>query len=144
VTLRSRPADVRGWRAAALIVALLSAACGREGYDVADLQLDVTDPLPDGAELLRVCVSDHGTLERGAGNGRVPFPGIREGEPVTITLDVYDADDVLIASAGPAALDADTPYATTPLLAPGEPCVANGAIAREGVASWLLALRFDE
>jgi len=144
VILRPRPAKVRGWRAAAPLLAALCGACARESYDVADLQVDVTGPLPEGAELLRVCVSDHGTLERGAGNGRVPFPGIREGEPVTIMLDVYDADDVLIASAGPAALDADTPYTTTPLLPPGEPCVANGAIAREGAASWLLALRFAE
>ncbi|MDP2314075.1 MAG: hypothetical protein Q8P41_14330 [Pseudomonadota bacterium] len=133
-----------GWRAALVSALCVASGCGRESYDVADLQLDVDAPLPADAEVIRVCVSDHGTLERGAGNGRVPFPGLRAGEPVEVSLDVYDADGALIASAGPAPLDADTPYTTTPLLEPGARCVANGAIAAEGTDTWLLALRFLE
>jgi hypothetical protein len=137
-----RTARHSGWLAAFGAAAL--GGCARETYDVADLQLDVAAPLPAGAEVIRVCVSDHGTLERGAGNGRVPFPGLRAGEAVEVRLDVYDADGVLLASAGPAPLDGESPYGTTPLLAPGTPCVANGALAREDAESWLLALRFEE
>ena len=135
---------IRGALVATPLFTFVFGGCARETYDVADLQLDVTAALPAGAELIRVCVSDHGTLERGAGNGRVPFPGLRAGEAVHVALDVYDADGALIASAGPAPLDEESPYATTPLLAPGTPCVANGALAREGADSWLLALRFEE
>ncbi len=142
-----RPLHRKGWRAAVSLVVLLASpasGCAGEAYDVADLQLDVGAPLPDGAEVLRVCVSDHGTLERGAGNGRVPFPAIRAGAAVEVTVDVYDVDGALIASAGPAPLDGETPYTTTPLLDPGTPCVANGALAPEGADSWLLAVRFEE
>lgn len=131
------------WWAMVIVSASLS-GCGRETYDVADLQLDVLAALPSEAELIRVCVSDHGTLERGAGNGRVPFPGLRAGEAVLVSLDIYDGDGAFIASAGPAPLDAAAPYGTTPLLGPAAPCVANGALAREGADSWLLALRFAE
>ncbi|MDP2309531.1 MAG: hypothetical protein Q8P18_26145 [Pseudomonadota bacterium] len=140
-----RPARPWGWLATLMSLgALPLSACEREVYDVADLQLDVAALLPADAEVIRVCVSDHGTLERGAGNGRVPFPGLRAGESILVSLDIYNADGALIASAGPAPLDAAAPYATTPLLDPGAPCVANGALAREDADSWLLALRFEE
>lgn len=135
---------IRGALVATQIFTIALGGCARETYDVADLQLDVSAALPADAEVIRVCVSDHGTLERGAGNGRVPFPGLRAGEAVHVSLDIYDADEALIASAGPAPLDAAGPYGTTPLLAPGTPCVANGALAREDADSWLLALRFEE
>lgn len=125
-----------------MLLALL--ACARETYDVADLQIDVEAPVPADAETLRVCVSDHGTLERGAGNGRMAFPGLRAGEAVTVWLDVYDDAGALLAVAGPAELSADAPYTTTALLPPGEPCEAGGALAAEGADSWLLALRFEE
>lgn len=125
-----------------LILALVG--CEVETYNVADLQLDVAAPLPAGAETLVVCVSDHGTIARGAGNGRVPFPGIRVGEAVDVTMDVVDADGVLLASVGPARLDADAPYTTAALLDPGAPCSAGGALADEGADSWLLAVRFEE
>ncbi len=127
-----------------ILVALLS-GCARETYDVADLQLDVTAPLPAGAETLRLCVSDHGTLERGAGNGRMAFPGIRAGAPVDVSLDVYDDAGALLASAGPARLDGDAPWTTTPLLEAAAPCEAGGAIAAESAdETWLLAVRFEE
>ena len=77
-------------RVAGAALALLLTGCARETYDVADLQIDVGAPLPAAAETLRLCVSDHGTLERGAGNGRMAFPGIRAGEAVDVTIDVYD------------------------------------------------------
>lgn len=129
-----------------LIGALLALlpGCARETYDVADLQVDVAAPLPDGAETLRLCVSGHGTLERGAGNGRMAFPGLRAGEPVDVSLDVYDDAGVLLASVGPARVDGDAPWTTTPLLPPAEPCAAGGAIAPEGAETWLLAVRFEE
>jgi hypothetical protein len=126
------------------MILLFLTACAREEYDVADLQVDITAPVPDGAETLRLCVSDHGALERGAGNGRMAFPGIRFGEPVSVWLDVYDDDGVLLASAGPADLSADSPWTTTPLLAPTDSCPEGGAIAPEGAETWLLALRFEE
>ena len=118
--------------------------CAREAYDRADLQIDVTAPLPAGAETLRMCVSDHGTLERGAGNGRMAVPGVRAGATVDVWVDIYDADGALLAGAGPAPLDGDTPWTTTPLLTAEAPCEAGGAIAPAGDDTWLLALRFEE
>jgi hypothetical protein len=126
-----------------IAVPLLS-GCGRVDYDVADLQLDVAGPLPDGAETLHVCVSDVGELEQGAGNGRAAFTGLRAGEAVDVTLDVWDADGNVLASAGPATLDGDTPWASTPLLAPAEPCTAAGGRAPDDAETWLLAVRFVE
>lgn len=132
-------------RALPVAAALLVAGCAREAYDVADLQLDVDAPLPDGAEKLHVCVDGAGELERGAGNGRVAFTGLPEGVPAVVRLEVYDVDGVMLAAAGPVTLDADAPYATTPLLDPGDRCVdAGDDRAPEDAPSWLLAVRFHE
>lgn len=123
---------------------LLFAACARETYDVADLQVDVTAPLPAAAENLRMCVSEHGDLRVGAGNGRMAFTGIRADTQVVVTLDVLDEDGALIASMAPASLGPDVRYTTTALLDPAEPCTAEGDIAEAGADTWLLALRFEE
>ncbi len=124
--------------------AVLASACARETYDVADLQIDVEAPLPTDAETLHICVSGVGELEQGAGNGRAAFPGLRAGEAVDVSVDVFDEGGTLLASAGPIRLDDATPYVATPLLDPAVPCVANGGVAAEGTDSWLLALRFLE
>lgn len=126
------------------VATLLLLGCAREAYDVADLQLDVDAPLPDAAETLHVCVEGAGELTQGAGNGRAAFTGLPEGVPAVVRLDVKDADDVVLASAGPVTLDAATPYATTPLLDPAEPCADGGERAPEGDPTWLLAVRFRE
>ena len=123
---------------------LLLAACASEAYDVADLQLDVAAPLPAGAETMRLCVADQGALERGAGNGRMAFPGLRTGGTVTVSGEVHDADAAVLATFGPVDLDADTPWTTTPLLEGGEPCRADGTLAADDEDSWLLAVRFEE
>jgi hypothetical protein len=123
---------------------ILLLGCASEAYDVADLQIDVDAPLPADAETLRICVAEHGALERGAGNGRMAFPGLRVGETVTVSGEVHDADAAVIASFGPVDVDADAPWTTTPLLPAASPCRAEGALAGADEESWLLAIRFDE
>lgn len=61
---------------------LLALGCAGETYDVADLQLDITGPLPAAAETMRVCVAGVGILDLGAGNGRAAFTGIPIGDPI--------------------------------------------------------------
>ena len=125
-----------------MLVLLLG--CARETYNPADLQIDVTAPLPADAENLRMCVSEHGDLTIGAGNGRMAFTGIRADTDVVVTLDVTDADGVLLASLAPTELGPDTRYTTAALLEPQAPCEADGEIAEAGADTWLLALRFEE
>jgi hypothetical protein len=130
--------------AAALACGGLLSGCAVETYDVADLQLDVAAPLPIGAETLHVCVTGVGMLDRGAGNGRMAFPGLPVGDPAEVTVDVLDADGALLATAGPAVLDGDAPWATTPLGDPQDACHTTGELAPDEATSWLLVLRFAE
>lgn len=111
---------------------------------MADLQIDVAAPLPADAENLRMCVSDHGDLTIGAGNGRMAFTGIRAETEIVVTLDVLDAYGTLVASMAPASLGPDIRYTTAELLDPEVPCTATGDIAEAGAETWLLGLRFEE
>lgn len=133
----------RHLRLAALALGL--GACARVEYDVADLQLDVEDPLPDAAETLHVCVEGAGELTQGAGNGRAAFTGIPTERPAVVVVEVYDVDGVMLGRTSPVELDATTVWRTTPLLDPtAEPCADAGERVPEGDEDWLLALRFAE
>lgn len=123
----------------------LLAGCARETYDVADLQVDVTAPLPADAETLRLCVTGVGTMETGAGNGRAAFTGIPADVPVELSLTVLDAAGGVLGGAGPVTVDAAAPYATTPFRDGAEPaCAAEGERVAEGEPDQLLAVRFAE
>lgn len=124
---------------------LLLAGCARETYDVADLQVDVTAPLPADAETLRLCVTGVGAMETGAGNGRAAFTGIPAAIPVEFALTVLDEEGGVLGGAGPVTVDASDPYATTPFREGAEPaCTAEGERAAEGEPDQLLAVRFAE
>lgn len=126
-----------------MILALL--ACATPDYRAADLQLDIAAPLPEAAETLTVCVDGFGEYSAGAGNGRAAVAGLLVGESYPVTVDVYDADGVLLGTAGPTTLDEATPYAVAELGSPGiVPCAATGEVAPAGGESWILAIRFDE
>ena len=126
-----------------LIVALL-AGCGWEAYDRTDLQLDVDAPLPADAATLHVCVSDTGSVDFGAGNGRVAFTGIRAGAAFVATVDALDADGNVLGRAT-ASFDPSTAYALVPWSdAAVAPCVDPGTRAPADSATWLLGVRFRE
>lgn len=139
----------RGPIACAAVAALLG-GCGLEEWRNADLQLDVL-----GAELgdhpdeirARICVDGAGNMEEALGAGKVGFPGLPAGAPLTITVDtlVDDEDELRGGRAGPVTLDEQNPYSSVGW----EPCegddcaacVASGALAAEGDQDWLLAVR---
>lgn len=124
---------------------LLLLACATPDYRAADLQLDVGAPLPEGAEQLRVCVEGWGVYEVGAGNGRAAVTGLAVGAEYAVTVDVLDTYGVRLATAGPATLDGEAPYALTPLVEGGGPaCEADGAPVTDDQDSWLLTVRFEE
>lgn len=130
----------------ALLVALCGlTACGGLDYRYGDLELVVEGPLPAGAETLRLCIEGFGATTTGAGNGRAAVTGLAVDQDYTVVVDVLDPDGSSLASAGPASLDAATPYTTTPLLAPSDsPCTADGSAVEAGQDSWLFVLHFDE
>lgn len=130
--------------------ATLCGGCGLEEWRNADLQVDVL-----GAELgehpdevrARICVEGAGNAEEALGAGKIGFPGLPAGEPLTITIDtlVDDVDGQRGGRAGPVTLDAQNPYTSVSWEScAGEDCpacVASGTLAAEGDEDWLLAVR---
>jgi len=132
-----------GSRLAALCVLL--GGCGELDYRYGDLELDIEGPVPADAETLRLCIDGFGATTTGAGNGRAAVTGLGVDRDYSVFLDVLDADGAILATAGPAALSADAPFTTTPLLGVAtDPCTADGSPAPQGADSWLLVIRFDE
>lgn len=156
-----------GRRVAALLV-LLVAACDREDYHNAELQLDVDAPLPDDAGSVRICVAEAGVRTVGAAGSRYSIPAIPTGRPAVLVVDVLQevmedtaaaGDFHVLARVGPVTLDTTRPYALEPLLEAGgtlvdagdleaapllQPCVATGTFAEEEEDAWLIAVRFAE
>ncbi len=127
-----------------LLTALLLGGCAAEEYDRTDLQFDVDAPLPAAAETLHVCVSGTGTLDLGAGLGRAAFTGILAGTGVTVTVNVLDADGVVLGEAT-GALDEATPYLSAPWVeGAATPCTDPGRRAPDTAETWLLGVRFQE
>lgn len=124
---------------------LLAVGCARETYDVADLQVDITAPLPGAAATLRVCVTGAGVLDIGAGNGRAAFTGLPAGVPAEVRVTAWDADDAVLGGAGPVWVDAEAPWAEAAWRDGPEPaCDDDGERVAAGEADWLLAVRFAE
>jgi len=139
--------------ARAPLVALILTACDVEDWRNADLQLDIEGAslgsVPDEV-VGRICIDDVGRTEDALQTGRLAFPGLPAGQPLTVTVDTLDdaTDETRTGRAGPVILGADAPY----LVSAWEPCegdacaacTAEGALAQAGEDDWLLAVRFVE
>jgi len=123
---------------------LLLGACSREDYDPGDWQVDVSAPLPEGAEYLRVCVEGAPVTELGAGNGRAAVPALAPGS-TRVRVEVEDIDEAqILVSAWTAVGDGD-PYVVAEVAAVDEiRCTDDGEFVEEGEDSRLLVLRFQE
>ncbi|MBM4364970.1 MAG: hypothetical protein FJ102_02065 [Deltaproteobacteria bacterium] len=123
---------------------MLLGACSREDYDPGDWQVDVSAPLPEGAEYLRVCVEGAPVTELGAGNGRAAVPALAPGS-TRVRVEVEDIDEAqILVSAWTAVGDGD-PYVVAEVAAVDEiRCTDDGEFVEEGEDSRLLVLRFQE
>lgn len=121
--------------------------CHAERYQRVELQLDIRDPVPEGATTVRVCVAGVGQRSVGARqDGRLSFVAIPAGAPVDVRVDVLDAEGALLGQAWAPALDgyaavdldncADSGSAECVL------CRADGQLAAPGEAAWTLGVRF--
>lgn len=137
----------------ALAALLTLGGCAVEEWRNADLQLDVQEVAFEGDPTetrVRICVAEVGNEEAALGAGRVAFPAIPVGGPVSVTVDTLsdEAEETRTGRAGPVSLGADAPYATAEWSAcdPGDcaACQAAGDRAREGEEDWLLAMRVAE
>jgi hypothetical protein len=123
---------------------LLLGGCAGIETTPADLQLDVQAGVPSGAEILRVCVEDQGTLVQGAGNGRAVVNGLRVDTAVAVVVSLLDAEGQPLGSSAPTVLDATTPWAEVAWDSAAPTCRSSGERADAGVDTWNLAVRFDE
>lgn len=123
---------------------LLATACGQEGYDRADWELEVLAPLPLSAETMRVCVQGAPVYELGAGNGRAAMTGLSPADTLVYVELVDEAGD-FIAATEAVAMGDGAAVATAQLVEPwAEPCVDDGEYVASTEESRLLAVRFDE
>lgn len=129
-------------------------ACGETTYRPVDRQLDLDARVPDQAEQLRICVQGAGAMSFGARyDGHFAMTGLPAGlpEPILVTVDAM-ADEQLVGqwegeltgayNSGSAALCTLESAQETGALA-CEPCRADGQMATEEEASWVLGLRFS-
>lgn len=148
-----------------LWVALL-AACTREEWRNADLQLEVPSPLPAQADQVRLCVDGVRHRTVGAGGERYALPGLPASQDALVTVDVLvapadaesadtgSAEALCVARAGPVTLGAARPWAEAELAvfteggddescpACPEPCTSLAAGENAEEDTWLLAVRF--
>lgn len=124
---------------------ILLLACAQVEYDPADLQLDLDAAIPEGAEIMRVCVEDQRVHEEGAGNGRIAVTGIRTDRPAVIRVEIDDADGEELGQAGPVTFDEATPYQAATWEPPdGQPCSTAEDPAPDDVETWLLGVHFSD
>ena len=144
-------------RSAAILLCVTLAACSRETWRNADLQLDISKPLPAAATQVRLCVQDVGSRTLGAGGDRYAIPGLPTGGDLQLTVDVLQEGAAVdtgvefstIARAGPVTLGASQKYTESALdesldSIDSVPCTAGEGFAQEGETTWLLAVRFLE
>ncbi len=126
------------------VALLLLGACSREDYDPGDWQVDVSAPLPEGAEYLRVCVEGAPVTELGAGNGRAAVPALAPVD-TRVRVEVQDIDEAQIFVSGWTTVGDSAPYVEAAAAAlDGTACADDGEFVEEGEDSRLLVLRFQE
>jgi hypothetical protein len=125
---------------------LVLLACAGVEHVPVDLQLDVTGPIPEAAETMRVCVSGREVHVQGFGNGRALVEGLPDGRvDVALTL-LEDVPGVAgggapIAGTPVTTLDDVVPWAEVALARDVRPC-DGGAVRAAGTRT--LAVRFSE
>lgn len=123
---------------------MLLGACSREDYDPGDWQLDVSAPLPQGAEYLRVCVEGAPVTELGAGNGRAAVPALAPGN-TRVRVEVQDIDEAQLLVSAWTAVGDSAPYVEAAVAElDGTACADDGEFVEDDEESRLLVLRFQE
>ncbi len=116
--------------------------CGEPDYRVADLQLDLAGEPPSDAEFVRICVTGVGQRVLGYRlAGAYSYPGLPEGVPVDVVVDVLDGEGAVLAQGQAPTLVGYTEEVLTDCMG-CEGCDASGTAADPGGESWLLAVRF--
>lgn len=123
---------------------VVPAGCASVGYDPADWEVFVAEPLPIEAELLRICVEGAPAYEVGAGNGRAAVTGLSPAD-TTVRIEILDESGTFLFMTETLPVSDAKPVVTARLLeSDGTPCVPAGEYVAEGEDSRLLAVRFAE
>jgi hypothetical protein len=107
-----------------------------------DLQVDVQAPLPDGAELVTLCIAEGPSQEFAATTGRFALAGLFPDVVPELTADVRDVDGILIGRVGPMLLEESYMLADYVACDECDACESMDLSPPEGEPSWALALRF--
>lgn len=133
---------VRNLRRTLIVVGLMG--CQGSPAKSVDLQLDVRSSLPSAASAVRVCVMDGVSTRFAAASGNYAVTGLSVDVVHTVTVDVMDASDTVIASTSGILLN--YPYNDASLeMCEGvscTPCTTSGSIPVEGDWTHTLGVRF--
>jgi hypothetical protein len=121
---------------------LTLAACARTEHVPVDLQVDVDAELPDGAEQVRLCISDGVARTFGAASGRYALTGLFPDGTFELTVDVFDAEESVFARVGPLLLEDFYTVADLDECEDCSACVGTGEAPPADAASWTLGARF--